>query len=120
MADQFLNQSNGVYTSAEDDGTGKPVTPVYLKGNSEDNPLYIKGMPGNLGRRDPKVQKATRGIKANQVRKVNKDHKARKVTKAIRLTLERKVSYMKCLRTSLLEATTSEPAVSCRITLTAK
>lgn len=34
MAEQFLNESNGVFTSAENDGTGKPVTAVYLKNNS--------------------------------------------------------------------------------------
>ncbi|AUZ31595.1 MULTISPECIES: collagen-like triple helix repeat-containing protein [Bacillus] len=61
MADQFLNQSNGVYTSAEDDGTGKPVTPVYLKGNSEDNPLYIKGMQGEPGPQGPKGPKGDKG-----------------------------------------------------------
>ena len=90
MADQFLNQSNGVYTSAEDDGTGKPVTPVYLKGNSEDNPLYIKGMQGNLGRRDLKGQKGTKEIPARKVHRESQDPKARKVTKAIRLTLREK------------------------------
>ncbi|ARC74973.1 MULTISPECIES: collagen-like protein [Bacillus] len=63
MADQFLNQSNGVYTSAEDDGTGKPVTPVYLKGNSEDNPLYIKGMPGEPGPQGPQGPKGDKGDK---------------------------------------------------------
>ncbi|ATH94538.1 collagen-like protein [Bacillus sp. FSL M8-0052] len=61
MADQFLNQSNGVYTSAEDDGTGKPVTPVYLKGNSEDNPLYIKGMQGETGPQGPQGPKGDKG-----------------------------------------------------------
>ncbi|GIN26804.1 MULTISPECIES: collagen-like protein [Bacillus] len=61
MADQFLNQSNGVYTSAEDDGTGKPVTPVYLKGNSEDNPLYIKGMQGEPGPQGPQGPKGDKG-----------------------------------------------------------
>lgn len=61
MADQFLNQSNGVYTSAEDDGTGKPVTPVYLKGNTEDNPLYIKGMQGEPGPQGPQGPKGDKG-----------------------------------------------------------
>lgn len=61
MADQFLNQSNGVYTSAEDDGTGKPVTPVYLKGNSEDNPLYIKGMQGEPGPQGPAGPQGPKG-----------------------------------------------------------
>ncbi|MCY8438019.1 collagen-like protein [Bacillus haynesii] len=61
MADQFLNQSNGVYTSAEDDGTGKPVTAVYLKNNSEDNPLYIKGMQGEPGPQGPQGPKGEKG-----------------------------------------------------------
>ncbi|MBU8701175.1 Phage tail fiber protein [Bacillus paralicheniformis] len=66
MADQFLNQSNGVYTSAEDDGTGKPVTAVYLKNNSEDNPLYIKGMPGEPGPQGPKGEKGDTGPQGPQ------------------------------------------------------
>ncbi|MFC8151888.1 collagen-like protein [Bacillus paralicheniformis] len=61
MADQFLNQSNGVYTSAEDDGTGKPVTAVYLKNNNEENPLYIKGMQGEPGPQGPKGDKGDKG-----------------------------------------------------------
>ncbi|AAU25067.1 MULTISPECIES: collagen-like protein [Bacillus] len=61
MADQFLNQSNGVFTSAEDDGTGKPVTPVYLKDNSEENPLYIKGMQGEPGPQGPQGPKGDKG-----------------------------------------------------------
>ncbi|MEC1037636.1 collagen-like triple helix repeat-containing protein [Bacillus licheniformis] len=66
MAEQFLNQSNGVYTSAEDDGTGKPVTAVYLKNNSEDNPLYIKGMPGEPGPQGPKGEKGDTGPQGPQ------------------------------------------------------
>ncbi|AYQ15207.1 collagen-like protein [Bacillus paralicheniformis] len=65
MADQFLNQSNGVFTSAEDDGTGKPVTPVYLKGNSEENPLYIKGMQGEPGPQGPQGPKGDKGDKGD-------------------------------------------------------
>ncbi|QHZ46998.1 collagen-like triple helix repeat-containing protein [Bacillus sp. NSP9.1] len=66
MAEQFLNQSNGVYTSAEDDGTGKPVTAVYLKNNSEDNPLYIKGMQGEPGPQGPKGEKGDTGPQGPQ------------------------------------------------------
>ncbi|MCY7912272.1 collagen-like protein [Bacillus haynesii] len=66
MADQFLNQSNGVYTSAEDDGTGKPVTAVYLKNNSEDNPLYIKGMQGEPGPQGPQGEKGDTGPQGPQ------------------------------------------------------
>ena len=61
MAEQFLNESNGVFTSAENDGTGKPVTAVYLKNNSEENPLYIKGMQGEPG---PKGDKGDKGDSA--------------------------------------------------------
>lgn len=61
MAEQFLNESNGVFTSAENDGTGKPVTAVYLKNNSEENPLYIKGMPGEPGPQGPKGDKGDKG-----------------------------------------------------------
>ncbi|MED4827151.1 collagen-like protein [Bacillus atrophaeus] len=49
MANDFLNKSNGVYTSAEEGADGKPVTPVYLKGNSKDNPIFIQGMQGEQG-----------------------------------------------------------------------
>ncbi|MCY8539727.1 collagen-like protein [Bacillus haynesii] len=66
MAEQFLNQSNGVYTSAEDDGTGKPVTAVYLKNNSEDNPLYIKGMQGEPGPQGPQGEKGDTGPQGPQ------------------------------------------------------
>ncbi|MCY8385843.1 collagen-like protein [Bacillus haynesii] len=66
MADQFLNQSNGVYTSAEDDGTGKPVTAVYLKNNSEDNPLYIKGMQGEPGPQGPQGPQGEPGPKGEK------------------------------------------------------
>ncbi|OJT57532.1 collagen-like protein [Bacillus licheniformis] len=58
MAEQFLNESNGVFTSEENDGTGKPVTAVYLRNNSEENPLYIKGMQGEPG---PKGDKGDKG-----------------------------------------------------------
>jgi hypothetical protein len=61
MAEQFLNESNGVFTSAENDGTGKPVTAVYLKNNNEENPLYIKGMPGEPGPQGPKGDKGDKG-----------------------------------------------------------
>ncbi|MCY7677104.1 collagen-like triple helix repeat-containing protein [Bacillus safensis] len=49
MAKDFLNESNGVYTSAEEGADGKPITPVYVKGNSKENPLFIQGMQGEKG-----------------------------------------------------------------------
>lgn len=92
MAEQFLNESNGVFTSAENDGTGKPVTAVYLKNNSEENPLYIKGMQGEPG---PKGDKGDKGDPA---------------------VIEEKALLMKCLVTISSEVTTLEPAASCSLT----
>lgn len=66
MAEQFLNESNGVFTSAENDGTGKPVTAVYLKNNSEENPLYIKGMQGEPGPKGDKGDKGEPGLKGDK------------------------------------------------------
>ncbi|MHA7912915.1 collagen-like protein [Bacillus altitudinis] len=54
MAKDFLNESNGVLTSAEADADGKPITAVYVKGNSKENPLFIQGMQGPKG--DPGEQ----------------------------------------------------------------
>ncbi|MCY9290973.1 collagen-like protein [Bacillus haynesii] len=66
MAEQFLNESNGVFTSAENDGTGKPVTAVYLKNNSEENPLYIKGMQGEPGPKGDKGDEGEPGPKGDK------------------------------------------------------
>ncbi|KMK69791.1 phage protein [Bacillus safensis] len=56
MAKDFLNESNGVLTSAEADADGKPITAVYVKGNSKENPLFIQGMQGPKGDKgDPAV-----------------------------------------------------------------
>mgnify|MGYP001028133953 CR=1 FL=1 len=35
MANQFLNESNGVFTSSRDNGQGKPVTDVHLLGMAD-------------------------------------------------------------------------------------
>ncbi|WP_342473419.1 collagen-like protein [Bacillus sp. FSL W8-1141] len=61
MAKDFLNESNGVLTSAEADADGKPITPVYLKGNSEENPLIVKGLKGDTGEQGPKGEKGDPG-----------------------------------------------------------
>ncbi|CVM30198.1 Uncharacterised protein [Streptococcus pneumoniae] len=61
MAKDFLNESNGVLTSAEADADGKPITAVYVKGNSEENPLYIQGMQGEQGPQGPKGEKGDPG-----------------------------------------------------------
>ncbi|WP_322535924.1 collagen-like triple helix repeat-containing protein [Bacillus altitudinis] len=62
MAKGFLNESNGVLTSAEADADGKPITAVYVKGNSEENPLYIQGMQGEKG---PKGDTGPQGPKGD-------------------------------------------------------
>lgn len=48
MAD-FLNESNGAKTSARDNGSGEPITDVSIADNSEQNPLYVKGLQGEPG-----------------------------------------------------------------------
>lgn len=63
MANDFLNKSNGVFTSAEEGTDGKPVTPVYLKGNGKDNPIFIQGMQGEQG---PKGDKGDTGKQGPQ------------------------------------------------------
>lgn len=104
MAEQFLNESNGVFTSAENDGTGKPVTAVYLKNNSEENPLYIKGMQGEPGPKGDKGDKGEPGPKGD------------KGDKGDPAVIEEKALLMKCLVTILSEVTTLEPAASCSLT----
>lgn len=63
MAKDYLFESNGVYTSAEEGADGKPITPVYLKGNSEENPLFIHGMQGEKG---PKGDTGPQGPKGEK------------------------------------------------------
>ncbi|MCY8973577.1 collagen-like protein [Bacillus atrophaeus] len=45
----ILNESNGVSTSARDNGSGEPITDVSVADNSEENPLYVKGLQGEQG-----------------------------------------------------------------------
>ncbi len=66
MAKDFLNESNGVLTSAEADADGKPITPVYLKGNSEENPLIVKGLKGDPGEQGPQGPKGEKGDPGEQ------------------------------------------------------
>ncbi|MDM5320937.1 collagen-like protein [Bacillus pumilus] len=61
MAKDFLNESNGVLTSAEAGPDGKPITPVTVKDNSEENPLYVKGLKGDPGEQGPKGEKGDPG-----------------------------------------------------------
>ncbi|MBR0581162.1 collagen-like protein [Bacillus altitudinis] len=63
MAKDFLNESNGVLTSAEADADGKPITAVYVKGNSKENPLFIQGMQGEQG---PKGDTGPQGPKGDK------------------------------------------------------
>ncbi|MEK5008788.1 collagen-like protein [Bacillus sp. FSL K6-3312] len=62
MAKDYLFESNGVYTSAEEGTDGKPITPVYVKGNSKENPLFIQGMQGEKG---PKGDTGPQGPKGD-------------------------------------------------------
>ncbi|MEK4791123.1 collagen-like protein [Bacillus sp. FSL K6-2971] len=66
MAKDFLNESNGVYTSAEEGVDGKPITPVYVKGNSEENPLIVKGLKGDPGEQGPQGPQGPKGEKGDQ------------------------------------------------------
>lgn len=49
MAEDYLYESNGVKTSSEKGKDGKAITPVYFKENSEENPLFVKGLQGEKG-----------------------------------------------------------------------
>ncbi|MEK5265558.1 collagen-like protein [Bacillus altitudinis] len=61
MAKDFLNESNGVYTSAEAGPDGKPITPVSIRDNSEENPLIVKGLKGDPGEQGPQGPKGDQG-----------------------------------------------------------
>ncbi|MCY8324258.1 collagen-like protein [Bacillus spizizenii] len=54
MAEDYLYESGGVKTSSEKGADGKAITPVYLKENSEENPVYVKGLQGEPGPPGPK------------------------------------------------------------------
>ncbi|MHC2450262.1 collagen triple helix repeat protein [Bacillus altitudinis] len=66
MAKDFLNESNGVLTSAEADADGKPITAVTVKDNSEENPLYVKGLKGDPGEQGPQGPKGEKGDPGEQ------------------------------------------------------
>ncbi|MEK4686238.1 collagen-like protein [Bacillus sp. FSL M8-0256] len=66
MAKDFLNESNGVLTSAEADADGKPITAVYVKGNSKENPLFIQGMQGEQGPKGEKGDPGEQGPKGDK------------------------------------------------------
>lgn len=66
MAKDFLNESNGVYTSAEAGADGKPITPVSIRDNSEENPLIVKGLKGDSGEKGPKGDTGPQGPKGEK------------------------------------------------------
>lgn len=66
MAKDYLNESNGVFTSAEAGADGKPITPVTVKDNSEENPLYVKGLKGDPGEQGPQGPKGEKGDPGEQ------------------------------------------------------
>ncbi|MFM2573767.1 collagen-like protein [Bacillus safensis] len=66
MARDFLNESNGVYTSAEAGPDGKPITPVSIRDNSEENPLIVKGLKGDPGEQGPQGPKGEKGDQGEQ------------------------------------------------------
>ncbi|MDM5320355.1 collagen-like protein [Bacillus pumilus] len=65
MAKDYLFESNGVYTSAEEGEDGKPITPVYVKGNSKENPLFIQGMQGEKGAKGDTGPQGPKGEKGD-------------------------------------------------------
>ncbi|QKJ41711.1 collagen-like protein [Bacillus altitudinis] len=66
MAKDFLNESNGVFTSAEAGPDGKPITPVSIRDNSEENPLIVKGLKGDPGEQGPQGPKGEKGDPGEQ------------------------------------------------------
>ncbi|MBU8970316.1 collagen-like protein [Bacillus altitudinis] len=66
MAKDFLNESNGVFTSAEAGPDGKPITPVSIRDNSEENPLIVKGLKGDPGEQGPQGPQGPKGDQGEQ------------------------------------------------------
>ncbi|MFT4446346.1 collagen-like protein [Bacillus subtilis] len=61
MAEDYLYESGGVKTSSEKGADGKAITPVYLKENSEENPVYVKGLKGDPGPQGPQGERGETG-----------------------------------------------------------
>lgn len=79
MAKDYLNESNGVFTSAEAGPDGKPITAVTVKDNSEENPLYVKGLKGDPGEQGPQGPKGEKGDPAViETGSIKNDHLADK------------------------------------------
>ncbi|MDU0814622.1 collagen-like protein [Bacillus siamensis] len=64
--DNILNESNGVLTSARDNGKGVPITDISVADNSEENPLYVKGLKGDPGEPGPKGDTGAQGPKGEK------------------------------------------------------
>ncbi|MGG4515541.1 collagen-like protein [Bacillus velezensis] len=62
----ILNESNGVLTSARDNGEGAPITDISVADNSEENPLFVKGLKGDPGEQGPKGDKGDTGKQGPQ------------------------------------------------------
>ncbi|AOZ89298.1 hypothetical protein BK049_11740 [Bacillus xiamenensis] len=84
MAKDYLNESNGVFTSAEAGPDGKPITAVTVKDNSEENPLYVKGLKGDPGEQGPQGPKGEKGDPGEQGPKGDKGDPAVIETGAIK------------------------------------
>ncbi|CUB27271.1 MULTISPECIES: collagen-like triple helix repeat-containing protein [Bacillus] len=59
----ILNESNGVLTSARDNGEGAPITDISVADNSEENPLFVKGLKGDPGEQGPQGEPGPAGPK---------------------------------------------------------
>ncbi|MEH7103387.1 collagen-like triple helix repeat-containing protein [Bacillus velezensis] len=59
----ILNESNGVLTSARDNGEGAPITDISVADNSEENPLFVKGLKGDPGEPGPQGEPGPAGPK---------------------------------------------------------
>ncbi|NUI58955.1 collagen-like protein [Bacillus amyloliquefaciens] len=59
----ILNESNGVLTSARDNGEGAPITDISVADNSEENPLFVKGLKGDPGEQGPQGEPGPVGPK---------------------------------------------------------
>lgn len=66
MAEDYLYESGGVKTSSEKGADGKAITPVYLKENSEENPVYVKGLKGDPGPQGPQGETGPQGPKGEK------------------------------------------------------
>ncbi|MDP1497148.1 collagen-like triple helix repeat-containing protein [Bacillus velezensis] len=62
----ILNESNGVLTSARDNGEGAPITDISVADNSEENPLFVKGLKGDPGEQGPQGEPGPVGPKGEK------------------------------------------------------